>query len=73
MFCKVNVIVVALAAVMASATPIVMPKRGTAIPFQKRSALTNADGTFNIDQARVASVKTMKFVPVVFPPSVLPR
>ena len=60
MFCKATLITTALA-LMASATPVVTPKRGVSIPFQKRSALTNADGTFNADQAKIESVKTAKY------------
>ena len=59
MFCMASLVTVALA-LMASATPVVTPKRGISIPFQKRSELTNADGTFNADRAKFESVKTAK-------------
>ena len=63
MFCKASLITVALA-LMASAGPIAtLPKRGMAIPFQKRSSsLTNEDGTFNADKAKIETVKTIKYV-----------
>ena len=62
MFCKASLITVALA-LMAAAGPVAEPKpEGIAIPFQKRSALTNPDGTFNADRARIESVKTAKYV-----------
>ena len=59
MFYKATLITTALA-LMASATPVATPRKGVSIPFQKRSALTNADGTFNADQAKIESVKTAK-------------
>ena len=65
MFCKATLITVALA-LMASATPVATPKKGIAVPFQKRSALTNADGTFNADRAKIESVKTAKYAPRAF-------
>ena len=62
MFCKATLLTVALA-LMASATPVVTRKRGISILFQKSSALTNADGTFNADRAKIESVKTAKYAP----------
>ena len=63
MFCKATLITVALA-LMASASPAPAPvaptKKGISIPFQKRSSLTNADGTFNADRALIETVKTVK-------------
>ena len=62
MFCKATLITVALA-LMASATPAPLhPKKGIAIPIQKRASLTNADGTFNPDRALIQTVKTKKYV-----------
>ena len=48
-------------ALMASASPVTT-KTGIRIPFEKRSSLTNADGTFNHDKAIIESVKTLKYV-----------
>ena len=62
MFCKASLITVALA-LMASAAPSTAPtKKGITIPLQKRSSVTNADGTFNPDKALVQTVKTIKWV-----------
>ena len=60
MFCKATLLTVALA-LMASATPIA-PKKGIAVPIQKRTSLKNSDGTFNADKALIESVKTAKCV-----------
>ena len=60
MFCKATLLTVALA-LMASASPVTT-KTGIRIPFEKRSSLTNADGTFNHDKAIIESVKTLKYV-----------
>ena len=60
MFCKASLLTVALA-LLASASPVTK-KSGVAIPFAKRSSLTNADGTFNADKAAIESVKTIKYV-----------
>ena len=60
MFCKATLITVALA-LLASANPIVTPKIGVAIPIEKRSSLTNEDGTFNPDRALIQTVKTLKY------------
>lgn len=64
MFCKATLFTAALALV-ASATPVSTHKKGISIPFQKRSGLTNADGTFNIDRAIMENVRTIKCVPHV--------
>ena len=61
MFCKATLVTVALA-LMAAAGPVVAPNKGRAIPFEKRSLLTNPDGTFNADKAKIESVKTIKYV-----------
>ena len=62
MFCKASLITVALA-FLASASPVAPPKTGVAIPFEKRSSVTNADGTFNPDKALIQTAKTIKYVP----------
>ncbi|EJF55819.1 acid protease [Dichomitus squalens LYAD-421 SS1] len=53
MFCKATLLTVALA-LMAPASPVTT-KTGIRIPFEKRSSLTNADGTFNHDKAIIES------------------
>lgn len=60
MFCKATLLTVALAFV-ASATPI-SKQTGISIPIEKRSTLTNEDGTFNHAKAVRESVKTAKSV-----------
>ncbi|KAM5530525.1 hypothetical protein V8D89_015802 [Ganoderma adspersum] len=57
MFCKATLLTVALA-LMASASPVTT-KTGIRIPIEKRSSLTNADGTFNHDKAIIQTVKTL--------------
>ena len=71
MFCKATLVTVALA-LMAAAGPVVAPNKGRAIPFEKRSSLTNPDGTFNADKAKIESVKTLKCAPI-FRSSVVPQ
>ena len=63
MFCKASLITVALA-LLASAGPIAQPEAGIAVPIQKRSSLTNADGTFNHEKAIIQTVKTIKYVSI---------
>ncbi|KAH9924688.1 acid protease [Epithele typhae] len=58
MFCKATLVTVALA-LMASASPLATTKRGVAVPFTKRSSVTNADGTFNADKAQIETIKTI--------------
>ncbi|PIL36036.1 transporter [Ganoderma sinense ZZ0214-1] len=57
MFCKATLLTVALA-LMASASPVTT-KTGIRVPIQKRSSLTNADGTFNHEKAIIQTVKTL--------------
>lgn len=59
MFCKATLLTVALA-LMASASPVTT-KTGIRITIEKRSSLTNADGTFNHDKAIIQTVKTLKY------------
>ena len=60
MFCKASLITVALA-LIAAASPV-QEKSGIRIPLQKRSSLTNADGTFNHEKAIISTAKTIKSV-----------
>ncbi|KAI0666019.1 acid protease [Trametes maxima] len=53
MFCKASLITVALALV-AAASPL-QEKTGIRIPLEKRSSLTNEDGTFNREKALVST------------------
>ncbi|KAI1795524.1 acid protease [Ganoderma leucocontextum] len=57
MFCKATLFTVALA-LMASANPVTT-KTGIRVPIEKRSSLTNRDGTFNHDKAIIQTVKTI--------------
>ncbi|KAI0692346.1 protease [Cerioporus squamosus] len=58
MFCKATLVTVALA-LIASASPIVVPsKSGVRIPIKKRGSLTNDDGTFNYDKVAHHIVRT---------------
>ena len=59
MFCKATLLTVALA-LMASASPV-KTKTGVRVPIEKRSTLTNEDGTFNLDKAVIQTVKTIKY------------
>ena len=64
MFCKATLLTVALA-LMAAASPIT--KIGIPIPIEKRSSLTNEDGTFNRDKAIYQTVKTIKYASLHLP------
>ncbi|OJT10594.1 Aspartic protease [Trametes pubescens] len=55
MFCKASLVTVALA-LMAVASPL--QDTGVAVPFAKRSSLTNADGTFNHEKAILSTIQT---------------
>ncbi|KAI0335089.1 acid protease [Cubamyces sp. BRFM 1775] len=57
MFCKASLITVALA-LIAAASPV-EEKSGIRIPLEKRSSLTNADGTFNHEKAILSTAKTI--------------
>lgn len=57
MFCKASLVTVALA-LMAVASPL--QDTGIAVPFAKRSSLTNADGTFNHEKAILSTIQTKK-------------
>ncbi len=57
MFCKASLVTVALA-LMAVASPL--QDTGVAVPFAKRSSLTNADGTFNHEKAILSTIQTKK-------------
>ncbi|KDQ54106.1 hypothetical protein JAAARDRAFT_697627 [Jaapia argillacea MUCL 33604] len=56
MFCKASLVTVALA-LMAAAGPVALDT-GIRVPLEKRSSLTNADGTFDHAKAVKHSVKT---------------
>ena len=62
MFCKASLFTVALAFI--ASTPAlsepIRVKPGIPIGLQKRSSLTNADGTFNHEKAVLHAVKIQK-------------
>ncbi|PIL36033.1 transporter [Ganoderma sinense ZZ0214-1] len=57
MFCKATLFTLALA-LTAAASPVATDA-GISIPIEKRSSLTNEDGTFNHDKATYQTVKTI--------------
>lgn len=58
MFCKATLVAVALA-LMVAANPVTTDS-GIRIPLGKRASLTKADGTFDLDTARIQRAKTIK-------------
>lgn len=65
MFCKTNLLTLALAFVTSTSLVLGDPirvKHSTPISLSKRQSLTNPDGTFNVDKAVREVVKQKKFV-----------
>lgn len=58
MFCKASLITVALA-LLASAGPVTQDE-GIRVDLPKRSSLTKADGTFDLDKAAIQTYRTLK-------------